>query len=83
MTEPRVASSDASNIETIARRDGDHLVLNGRKWWSSGILDKRCKICIVMCKVEGYEGKPRHQQQSMVLVPVDTPGLKVCFALDE
>ncbi len=75
MTEPDVASSDATNIETSIRREGDEYVLNGRKWWSSGVGDPRCKIYIVMGKTD-----PRadvHHQQSQVLVPADTPGVKV------
>lgn len=75
MTEPAVASSDATNIETSIRRDGDHYVINGRKWWSSGTGDPRCKIAIVMGKTDP-EAK-RHQQQSMILVPLDTPGVRI------
>jgi len=75
MTEPQVASSDATNVETSIRRDGDHYVINGRKWWSSGLGDPRCKILIVMGKTD-TEAK-RHAQQSMVLVPADTPGVEV------
>ncbi|WP_277979183.1 acyl-CoA dehydrogenase family protein [Sphingomonas phyllosphaerae] len=75
MTEPTVASSDATNIETRIERDGDHYVINGRKWWSSGVGDPRCKIGILMGKTS-LEGS-RHQQQSQVLVPLDTPGVKV------
>jgi acyl-CoA dehydrogenase len=75
MTEPDVASSDATNIETRIERDGDHYVINGRKWWSSGVGDPRCKINIVMGKTD-FEAK-RHAQQSMVLVPMDAPGLEV------
>jgi acyl-CoA dehydrogenase len=75
MTEPGVASSDATNIETSIRRDGDHYVINGRKWWSSGLGDPRCKINIVMGKTD-FEAK-RHAQQSMILVPTDTPGVDV------
>ena len=77
MTEPRVASSDASNIETRVTREGDSLVINGRKWWSSGASDTRCKVGILMCKIDGYQSKPRHQQQSMVLVPMDAPGITI------
>jgi len=77
MTEPRVASSDASNICTIARRDGDHFVINGRKWWSSGACDPRCKITVCMVKIEGYQNRPRHLQQSMILIPTDAPGFKI------
>jgi acyl-CoA dehydrogenase len=75
MTEPAVASSDATNIETSIKRDGDHYVINGRKWWSSGVGDPRCKIAIVMGKTD--TSKPRHEQQSQILVPLDTPGVKV------
>ncbi len=75
MTEPAVASSDATNIETSIRRDGDHYVINGRKWWSSGVGDPRCKIAIVMGKTD-FEAK-RHQQQSMVLMPLDAPGVEI------
>lgn len=75
MTEPAVASSDATNIETSMVRDGDNYVINGRKWWSSGTGDPRCKIAIVMGKTD-TEAK-RHQQQSQILVPLDTPGVKI------
>lgn len=75
MTEPNVASSDATNIETAITAEGDEYVINGRKWWSSGAMDPNCKIAIVMGKMDFYA--PRHQQQSMVLVPMDTPGLKI------
>lgn len=75
MTEPGVASSDATNIETEIRRDGDEYVINGRKWWTSGILDPRCEILIVMGKSD--PSAPTHAQQSMILVPRDTPGVKV------
>jgi alkylation response protein AidB-like acyl-CoA dehydrogenase len=75
MTEPQVASSDATNIETEIRRDGDEYVINGRKWWTSGILDPRCEILIVMGKSD--PSAPTHAQQSMILVPRDTPGVKV------
>jgi acyl-CoA dehydrogenase len=75
MTEPAVASSDATNIETSIIRDGDHYVINGRKWWSSGVGDPRCKIAIVMGKSD--TSRERHEQQSQILVPLDTPGLKV------
>ena len=79
MTEPAVASSDATNIESSIVRDGDHYVINGRKWWTSGILDRRCKILIFMGKTD--PGAPRHLQQSMILVPVDTPGITINRAL--
>jgi acyl-CoA dehydrogenase len=75
MTEPAVASSDATNIETRIDRQGDEYVINGRKWWSSGAGDPRCKILIVMGKTD--VNAPRHSQQSMILVPMDTPGVKV------
>ena len=75
MTEPAVASSDATNIETSMVRDGDHYVINGTKWWSSGVGDPRCKIAIVMGKT-AFEGS-RHQQQSQILVPLDTPGVTI------
>jgi acyl-CoA dehydrogenase len=75
MTEPAVASSDATNIETSIVRDGDHYVINGRKWWSSGVGDPRCKIAIVMGKTD--PGAPAHAQQSQILVPLDAPGLEV------
>ncbi len=75
MTEPAVASSDATNIETSIKRDGDHYVVNGRKWWSSGVGDPRCKIAIVMGKTD--PSAPRHAQQSQILVPLDAPGVKV------
>ena len=73
MTEPAVASSDATNIETAITRDGDDYVINGRKWWTSGIGDPRCKILIVLGKTD-FEG-PLHAQQSMILVPRDAPGV--------
>ena len=75
MTEPFVASSDATNIETRITRDGDHYVINGRKWWSSGLGDPRCKIAIVMGKTD--LGAKRHQQQSQILMPIDTPGVNI------
>ncbi|MGC6471460.1 MAG: acyl-CoA dehydrogenase family protein [Parvibaculales bacterium] len=75
MTEPDVASSDATNIETSIVRDGDEYVINGRKWWSSGLGDPRCKIAIVMGKTD-FDA-PKHQQQSMILVPTDAPGVEV------
>jgi acyl-CoA dehydrogenase len=73
MTEPDVASSDATNISMRCRRDGDHYVLDGEKWWSSGAGDPRCAIYIVMVKTS--DDAPRHQQHSMILVPADTPGI--------
>jgi acyl-CoA dehydrogenase len=75
MTEPDVASSDATNIQSSIRRDGDDYVLNGRKWWSSGAGDPRCKIAIFMGKTD--PGGPRHKQQSMILAPLDTPGVTI------
>jgi len=75
MTEPDVASSDATNIESSIVRDGDHYVVNGRKWWSSGAGDPRCRIFIVMGKSD--PNAARHAQQSMLLVPRDTPGVKI------
>jgi alkylation response protein AidB-like acyl-CoA dehydrogenase len=75
MTEPDVASSDATNIQTSIRREGEHYVINGRKWWSSGVGDPRCKIAIVMGKTD--PDAPKHSQQSQILVPLDTPGLEV------
>jgi acyl-CoA dehydrogenase len=75
MTEPDVASSDATNIRTDIRRDGDSYVINGRKWWSSGVGDPRCKILIVMGKTDSTA--PVHQQQSQILVPRDAPGVEV------
>jgi len=79
MTEPAVASSDATNIEASIRRDGDDYVINGRKWWTSGAGDPRCKIYIFMGKTDPTA--PRHSQQSMILVPADTAGVKVLRAL--
>ena len=75
MTEPYVASSDATNIECSIRREGDEYVINGTKWWTSGANDPRCKILIVMGKTD--PDGPTHRQQSMVLVPVDTPGVDI------
>lgn len=79
MTEPDVASSDATNISLSAERDGDEYVLNGRKWWTSGALDNRTKILIVMCKTNPEAA--RYSQHSMILVPKDTPGLKILRSL--
>jgi acyl-CoA dehydrogenase len=75
MTEPDVASSDATNISSSIRRDGDHYVINGRKWWTSGAGDPRCKIAIFMGKTD--PAAPAHKQQSMILVPMDTPGVNI------
>ncbi|MBW3560574.1 MAG: acyl-CoA dehydrogenase family protein, partial [Proteobacteria bacterium] len=75
MTEPQVASSDATNIETSIVRDGDHYVVNGRKWWSSGVGDPRCKVAIVMGKTD--PSADRHRQQSQILVPLDAPGIEI------
>src|SRR5215217_7430866 len=75
MTEPDVASSDATNIQARIVRDGDEYVVNGRKWWSTGAGDPRCEIAIVMGKTD-LEA-PRHEQQSMILIPLDTPGVEI------
>jgi acyl-CoA dehydrogenase len=79
MTEPAVASSDATNIRAEIRRDGDDYVINGRKWWTSGAMDKRCRIAIVMGRTNP-DAEP-HRRQSMILVPMDTPGVKIVRAL--
>ncbi|MEY2684874.1 MAG: hypothetical protein RJA09_2018 [Pseudomonadota bacterium] len=75
MTEPEVASSDATNVQCRIERDGDDYVINGRKWWSSGAGDPRCAVYIVMGKTDPEAG--RHQQQSMIVVPANTPGVQV------
>jgi acyl-CoA dehydrogenase len=80
MTEPAVASSDATNIESRIERQGDEYVINGRKWWTSGAGDPRCRIFIFMGKTD-FDA-PRHQQQSMVLVPADTPGITIVRPLN-
>ena len=79
MTEPAVASSDATNISCSIRREGDEYVINGRKWWISGAASSRCKVAILMGKTD--PDAPAHRQQSMVLVPMDTPGLTNVRAL--
>ena len=80
MTEPAVASSDATNIRSSIKRDGDHYVINGRKWWTSGAPDKRCKIFIFMGQTDP-DNAEKHRRQSMILVPADTPGVKVLRSL--
>jgi acyl-CoA dehydrogenase len=75
MTEPAVASSDATNVETRIERDGDEYVINGRKWWTSNALHANCRVLIVMGKTD--PGAPKHRQQSMLVVPLDTPGVTV------
>jgi acyl-CoA dehydrogenase len=80
MTEPGVASSDATNIQTSMKRVGDEYVIRGRKWWTSGAGDPRCKVYIVMGKTDPTA--PKHAQQSMILVPADTPGVKVIRPLN-
>jgi len=80
MTEPQVASSDATNIETLIERDGDFYIINGRKWWTSGAMDPRCKLCILMGKTN--PNAPLHSQQSMILVPLDALGVKILRPLD-
>ncbi len=80
MTEPAVASSDATNIEARIVRDGDSYVINGRKWWTSGAPDPRCKVLIFMGKTDPNNSN-RHKQQSMIVVPMDTPGIEVVRAL--
>lgn len=87
MTEPAVASSDATNIEARIERQGDHYLINGRKWWTSGAPDPRCKILIFMGKTDP-DNVDRHKQQSMILVPLDAPGVTIerilpVFGFDE
>ncbi|HEX8500134.1 MAG TPA: acyl-CoA dehydrogenase family protein [Pyrinomonadaceae bacterium] len=79
MTEPEVASSDATNIRASIRREGDEYVVNGRKWWTSGAGDPRCRVAIFMGKTD--PGAPQHRQQSMILVPMDAPGVRVVRTL--
>ncbi|HJT38426.1 MAG TPA: acyl-CoA dehydrogenase family protein, partial [Actinomycetota bacterium] len=79
MTEPEVASSDASNIQGRIERDGDHYVINARKWWSSGAADTRCKIAIVMGVTN--PDADQYRRQSMILVPMDTPGVRIVRTL--
>ena len=75
MTEPAVASSDATNIQTSMVRDGDHYIVNGTKWWSSGVGDPRCKVAILMGKTNPESS--RHSQQSMMILDMDSPGVKI------
>jgi acyl-CoA dehydrogenase len=79
MTEPDVASSDATNIQSRIERQGDHYVINGRKWWTSGAADPRCAVYIFMGKTNPEAG--RHEQQSMIVVPADTPGITIVRSL--
>ena len=81
MTEPDVASSDATNVCMSCVRDGDHYVLNGEKWWSSGAGDPRCKVYITMVKTGGEE-MPKHQRHSMIVVPADAPGIEILRAME-
>ena len=80
MTEPEVASSDATNIATRIERQGDHYVINGHKWWISGAADPRCKVFITMGKTD--PDAPKHSQQSMIVVPADTPGIRIVRPLN-
>lgn len=81
MTEPDVASSDATNVSMSCVRDGDHYVLNGEKWWSSGAGDPRCKVYITMVKTGG-DDTPKHQRHSMIVVPAETPGIEILRAME-
>ncbi|MDF1719014.1 MAG: acyl-CoA dehydrogenase family protein [Antarcticimicrobium sp.] len=81
MTEPDVASSDATNVAMSCVRDGDHYVLNGEKWWSSGAGDPRCKVYITMVKTGGDDA-PKHQRHSMIVVSADTPGIEILRAME-
>ena len=81
MTEPAVASSDATNISMSCVRDGDDYVLNGEKWWSSGAGDPRCKVYITMVKT-GSDDMPKHQQHSMIVIPAGTPGIEILRAME-
>ncbi|XP_053344186.1 acyl-CoA dehydrogenase family member 11 [Clarias gariepinus] len=76
MTEPDIASSDATNMECTLQKAKDHYIINGKKWWSSGAGNPKCKIAIVMCKSKASDSISRHDQHSMILVPMDTPGVK-------
>lgn len=80
MTEPGTASSDATNVQARIVRDGDHYVINGRKWWTSGAGDPRCKVLIFMGKTDP-DNENRHKQQSMIVIPVDTPGVQIVRSL--
>jgi acyl-CoA dehydrogenase len=80
MTEPEVASSDATNISTRIERQGDHYVVNGHKWWISGAADPRCKVFITMGKTDPEA--PRHSQQSMIVIPAETPGIRIVRPLN-
>jgi acyl-CoA dehydrogenase len=80
MTEPAVASSDATNIESVIHRDGDHYVINGHKWYTTNATDPRCRICLFMGKTDP-DNPDRYKQQSIVLIPMDTPGIEVVRAI--